>query len=186
MARILITSALPYVNGVKHLGNLVGSMLPADVYARFQRQRIGRENVLAICATDEHGTPAELAALDEGLSITSGLVPGLKAPVALIGLAQKGYLTLGLSVEGPGGHAAMPPADPVAVRLARALVRLRAYALTLLVVASAGFGIWMLPIAIGIPYGSRNIRGLRSAAMADSVSGFLTVVISLMIEKNCF
>ncbi len=70
MARILITSALPYVNGVKHLGNLVGSMLPADVYARFQRQRIGRENVLAICATDEHGTPAELAALDEGLSIT--------------------------------------------------------------------------------------------------------------------
>ena len=33
--RILITSALPYINGVKHLGNLVGSMLPADVYARF-------------------------------------------------------------------------------------------------------------------------------------------------------
>lgn len=66
------------------------------------------------------------ATIDEGLSITSGLVPGLKAPVALIGLAQKGYLTLGLSVEGPGGHAAMPPADPVAVRLARALVRLDA------------------------------------------------------------
>ena len=60
MARILITSALPYINGVKHLGNLVGSMLPADVYARFQRQR-GAE-VLFICATDEHGTPAELAA----------------------------------------------------------------------------------------------------------------------------
>ncbi|WP_395075337.1 class I tRNA ligase family protein, partial [Hyphococcus sp.] len=39
MARILITSALPYINGIKHLGNLVGSMLPADVYARFQRQR---------------------------------------------------------------------------------------------------------------------------------------------------
>jgi methionyl-tRNA synthetase len=60
MARILITSALPYINGIKHLGNLVGSMLPADVYARFQRQR-GAE-VLYICATDEHGTPAELAA----------------------------------------------------------------------------------------------------------------------------
>lgn len=69
MSRILITSALPYVNGIKHLGNLVGSMLPADVYARFQRQRRGQENVLAICATDEHGTPAELAALDEGLPI---------------------------------------------------------------------------------------------------------------------
>ncbi len=64
MARILVTSALPYINGVKHLGNLVGSMLPADVYARFMRAR-GHE-VLAICATDEHGTPAELAAAEAG------------------------------------------------------------------------------------------------------------------------
>jgi methionyl-tRNA synthetase len=55
MSRVLITSALPYINGVKHLGNLAGSMLPADVYARFQRAR-GRE-VLYVCATDEHGTP---------------------------------------------------------------------------------------------------------------------------------
>jgi methionyl-tRNA synthetase len=67
--RILVTSALPYINGVKHLGNLVGSMLPADVYARFQRQRLGATNVLFICATDEHGTPAELAALEEGTSV---------------------------------------------------------------------------------------------------------------------
>lgn len=65
--RILITSALPYINGVKHLGNLAGSMLPADVHARYQRAR-GRE-VLFICATDEHGTPAELAAAAEGLEI---------------------------------------------------------------------------------------------------------------------
>ena len=64
MARILITSALPYINGIKHLGNLAGSMLPADVYARFQRAR-GNE-VLYICATDEHGTPAELAAAQAG------------------------------------------------------------------------------------------------------------------------
>lgn len=67
MARILITSALPYINGIKHLGNLVGSMLPADVFARYQRAR-GRETLL-VCATDEHGTPAELAALEEGLSV---------------------------------------------------------------------------------------------------------------------
>jgi methionyl-tRNA synthetase len=64
MARILITSALPYINGVKHLGNLVGSQLPADVYARFARAR-GHE-VMFICATDEHGTPAELAAAKAG------------------------------------------------------------------------------------------------------------------------
>ncbi|RLV01515.1 methionine--tRNA ligase [Streptomyces griseocarneus] len=67
MARHLITSALPYINGIKHLGNMVGSMLPADVYARFLRQT-GRET-LYICATDEHGTPAELAAKEAGLPV---------------------------------------------------------------------------------------------------------------------
>ncbi|MDE2791329.1 MAG: methionine--tRNA ligase [Paracoccaceae bacterium] len=64
MARILITSAIPYINGVKHLGNLVGSQLPSDVYARYCRAR-GHE-VMFICATDEHGTPAELAAEKAG------------------------------------------------------------------------------------------------------------------------
>lgn len=67
MTRYLITSALPYINGMKHLGNLIGSMLPADVYARFLR-RDGHE-VLLICATDEHGTPAEISALEEGLDV---------------------------------------------------------------------------------------------------------------------
>jgi methionyl-tRNA synthetase len=67
MSRILITSALPYINGIKHLGNLAGSMLPADVYARFQRSR-GRDT-LYICATDEHGTPAELAAAAAGQDV---------------------------------------------------------------------------------------------------------------------
>ena len=67
MARILITSALPYINGVKHLGNLAGSMLPADVYARAMRL-LGHE-VLYICATDEHGTPAELAAQAAGIPV---------------------------------------------------------------------------------------------------------------------
>jgi methionyl-tRNA synthetase len=64
MARHLITSAIPYINGIKHLGNLVGSQLPADLFARFQRAR-GNE-VLFLCATDEHGTPAELAAAKAG------------------------------------------------------------------------------------------------------------------------
>ncbi|MET0901644.1 MAG: class I tRNA ligase family protein, partial [Acidimicrobiales bacterium] len=65
--RHLITSALPYINGVKHLGNLVGSMLPADIYARYLRLR--GEETLFICATDEHGTPAELAAKEAGLPV---------------------------------------------------------------------------------------------------------------------
>ncbi|MDQ8029242.1 MAG: methionine--tRNA ligase [Brevundimonas sp.] len=67
MARILITSALPYINGIKHLGNLAGSMLPADVWARFKRGQ--GHDVLYICATDEHGTPAELAAAAAGQDV---------------------------------------------------------------------------------------------------------------------
>ena len=67
MTKYLITSALPYINGIKHLGNLVGSMLPADVYARFLRQT--GHDVLYICATDEHGTPAELAALEKNQDV---------------------------------------------------------------------------------------------------------------------
>ena len=64
MARHLITSAIPYINGIKHLGNLVGSQLPADLYARYLRAR--NHEVLFLCATDEHGTPAELAAAKAG------------------------------------------------------------------------------------------------------------------------
>jgi len=69
MARHLITSAIPYINGIKHLGNLVGSQLPADLYARYLRQR-GHE-VLFLCATDEHGTPAELAAAKAGKPVAA-------------------------------------------------------------------------------------------------------------------
>jgi methionyl-tRNA synthetase len=65
--RYLITSALPYVNSVKHLGNLVSSLLPADIYARYLRQR--GEEVLAVCGTDDHGTPSEVSALEAGLPV---------------------------------------------------------------------------------------------------------------------
>ena len=64
--KYLITSALPYVNGTKHLGNLVGSLLPSDVYARYLRSK--GEDVLYICATDEHGSPTEVAAKKEGIT----------------------------------------------------------------------------------------------------------------------
>lgn len=69
MTKYLITSALPYINGVKHLGNIIGSILPADVFARFLRQQ-GHE-VLYICGTDDHGTPAEIAALNNNQSVSA-------------------------------------------------------------------------------------------------------------------
>lgn len=62
----LITSALPYVNNVPHLGNIVGCVLPADVYARFCRSK-GYET-LYICATDEYGTATENKAREEGVT----------------------------------------------------------------------------------------------------------------------
>ncbi len=67
MSKILITSALPYINGVPHLGHMVGCLLPSDIYARFMRM-MGNE-VLYICGTDEHGTTSEVGALKAGMEI---------------------------------------------------------------------------------------------------------------------
>ena len=66
MEKILITSALPYVNNVPHLGNIIGCVLSADVFARYIRS-IGKES-LFICGTDEHGTATEAKAKEEGLT----------------------------------------------------------------------------------------------------------------------
>ncbi|XP_063808431.1 methionine--tRNA ligase, cytoplasmic isoform X1 [Pseudophryne corroboree] len=63
---ILITSALPYVNNVPHLGNIIGSVLSADVFARYCRLR--NWNTLYICGTDEYGTATETKAMEEGLT----------------------------------------------------------------------------------------------------------------------
>ncbi len=59
----LVTSALPYVNNVPHLGNVIGAVLSADVYARYCRQR--GDQVIYICGTDEFGTTTETKALEE-------------------------------------------------------------------------------------------------------------------------
>ena len=63
MNRRLITSALPYVNNVPHLGNLI-QVLSADVFARFCRSR--GYKTLYVCGTDEYGTATETKALEEG------------------------------------------------------------------------------------------------------------------------
>lgn len=63
---ILITSALPYVNNVPHLGNIVGSVLSADIFARYCKSR--NYNALYICGTDEYGTATETKAIEEGVT----------------------------------------------------------------------------------------------------------------------
>jgi methionyl-tRNA synthetase len=63
--KILITSALPYVNNVPHLGNIIGCVLSADVFARYCRSR--GYDCIYVCGTDEYGTATEIKALEEGV-----------------------------------------------------------------------------------------------------------------------
>jgi carboxypeptidase PM20D1 len=65
--------------------------------------------------------------LDEGLLITHGMVPGVQRPVALVGVAEKGYVTFKLTAKGQGGHTSMPPPrSPVGV-LGEAVARVEAH-----------------------------------------------------------
>lgn len=81
----------------------------------------GAARIAALLAS--RGVRAEFI-LDEAGAITSGMVPGIAAPVAMIGIAEKGYLTLELEVILEGGHAAMPPKQTAIGILAAALARL--------------------------------------------------------------
>jgi len=62
--------------------------------------------------------------LDEGTNIVDGIIPGLAVPAALIGIAEKGYLSLELSVETAGGHSSIPPIDTAIGIVSRALQKL--------------------------------------------------------------
>ena len=64
--RKMITAALPYANGPVHIGHLAGVYIPADVYARFQRNT-GQE-IAFICGSDEHGIPITIRARKEGIT----------------------------------------------------------------------------------------------------------------------
>lgn len=71
----------------------------------------------------EQGTKLAFV-LDEGLFITDGIVPGVNRPVALIGIAEKGYVSIELSVSAEGGHSSMPPPHTAVGILGGALWRL--------------------------------------------------------------
>jgi len=66
MKKVLITSALPYVNNIPHLGNIIGCVLSADVFARYCRLK--KYDTLYVCGNDEYGTATETKALEEGVS----------------------------------------------------------------------------------------------------------------------
>src|SRR6476620_7985557 len=62
--RYLITSALPYSNGLKHIGHLAGAYIPADIYVRYLRAQ--KRDVVFVCGSDEHGTAIPIQAMKEG------------------------------------------------------------------------------------------------------------------------
>jgi len=61
--RYLITSALPYANGLKHIGHLAGAYLPADIYVRYLRAK--KKEVVYVCGSDEHGAAITIQAMKE-------------------------------------------------------------------------------------------------------------------------
>ncbi len=63
--KVLVTSAWPYINVTPHLGNLVGSVLSADVTARYYRLK--GCDVLMVSGSDTHGTPIEVEAIKQGI-----------------------------------------------------------------------------------------------------------------------
>lgn len=97
-----------------------------DLYlALGQDEEIGGQQGAALMASYLRQAGIQLeAVLDEGLAILPGSMIGLEPPVALIGIAEKGYLTLELKVDQTGGHASMPQADTAVDILAQALVKL--------------------------------------------------------------
>jgi methionyl-tRNA synthetase len=66
LGKVLVTSAWPYINVTPHIGNLVGSVLSADVVARYYRLK--GEDVVMVSGSDEHGTPIEVEAIRLGVS----------------------------------------------------------------------------------------------------------------------
>src|ERR1700757_2265048 len=67
--RAVVTAGMPYANGPLHLGHLAGAHVPADIHARWLGLLIGRDNVLFVCGTDDHGSTSEVAAHAAGRTI---------------------------------------------------------------------------------------------------------------------
>ncbi len=128
--------------------------------------------------------------LDEGGAITGGIVPGVQGPVALVGIAEKGYLTVELSVHQPGGHSSLPPAATAIGILSRAIARLEArpmparltppvrsmldylgpelaFAHRVLVANTRLFERWIIRYLAGTPAGNASVRTTLAATVID-------------------
>jgi len=84
----------------------------------------GADGAVAIAALLRARGVTPALVLDEGMAVVSGGIRGVAAPVALVGIAEKGNVSVELAVRSPGGHSSMPPGETGVGILARALVRL--------------------------------------------------------------
>lgn len=120
-------SVLGILEAVEHL--LIAGFRPArTVYLAFghDEELGGAQGAAHIAALLRARAVTAEFLLDEGLVVGQGLIPGVAVPVAMIGTAEKGFVTLELTARGAGGHASMPPASTATGRLARAIERLEA------------------------------------------------------------
>jgi carboxypeptidase PM20D1 len=108
-----------------------GFRTPRTIYLAFghDEETGGQNGAVKIAAIlKSRGVKAEVC-LDEGMSVLEGVVPGVARPVGMIGIAEKGYLTLELSVEGEAGHSSQPPKETVLGILSSAVARLASHPL---------------------------------------------------------
>ena len=97
-----------------------------DIYLSFgHNEETAGDGARGIVAhLEERGIHPGLV-LDEGGAVVEGIIPGVDVPTAMIGVAERGVMTLVMTVREQGGHASTPPAMPATARLARAIDRLR-------------------------------------------------------------
>ncbi|RFM29457.1 methionine--tRNA ligase [Deminuibacter soli] len=88
--RYLITAALPYANGLKHIGHLAGAYLPADIYVRYLRAQ--KRDVAFVCGSDEHGTAIPIQAMKE--NTTAQAIIDKYHPII-----QQNFADLGISFD---------------------------------------------------------------------------------------
>ena len=87
-------------------------------------EELGGSGARAIATLLESRKVRLEAVVDEGGAILSGIVPGVALPVATVGVAEKGTVSLALDTRAPGGHSSMPPRETAIGRLSRAVDRL--------------------------------------------------------------
>ena len=115
----------------------------------------GRRGAAALAAAIQRRYPQLEMVLDEGGLIKTDGVAGLTQPVALVGVSEKGYLSLELSATGRGGHSSMPPALTSVGRVAAAVARLEAAPFPARL--DGGISGTLAYLASAVPFGKRLV-----------------------------